>query len=297
MIHAGRRLRVTYTGPSGATAVLVDSVIGPATTALGLAAVQAAKQSLHCDVDVTRHLRPAAQPSTVTVYGLSRARMDTIVSEVAQARELSYEQRTAVNAGMLRIEYGLADQDLTVLAHDAIVDARLTGEGVDRALVIEAVDGRLLWDTLFITESRQPTPDNVAEQAGLSKPPVAQAPAKTRSVTYTLQGAGEADALMVFARLGLAPVYTAEGVRYIAAGKALLLPPLDLSAVIVPPIEPPGAGGVLKVRTLANPGLIAGRQVTLGHVPPKPYRLDEIRVGLSNYAPTWHADLLCRPSA
>ena len=295
MIHAGRRLRVTYTGPSGATAVLADSVIGPATTALGLAAVQGARRSLHCDVDVTRHLRPSAQPSMVSILGLSRERSTSIVAEVAQARELSYEQRAAIAAGMLKIEYGLADQDLTILANDAILDARLTGEGVDRPLVIEAVDGRLLWDTLFVTESRQPTPDNVAEQAGLSKPPAAK-PAKTRSVTYKLQGAAEADALMVFARLGLAPVYTAEGVRYIAAGAALLLPPLDLSAALVPPIEPPGAGGVLKVRTLANPGLVAGRQVTLGHVPVKPYRLDGIKLTLSNYRPTWHADLLCRPS-
>lgn len=294
-IHAGRRLKVTYTSASGAPAVLVDSILGPATTPLGVAAVQASLPFLHCDCDVVRHMRgPVAQTSAATVYGLSRDRTATIVSEISQARELAYKDRSALAAGMLKIEYGLADQDLTVLCNDVITDARPVGEGVDRGLLIEGVDGRLTWDTLFVTDSKLPTPDSAAEQAGITKPPPSP-PKKGRSVTYKLHGAGEADALITFARLGQAPVYTAEGVRWISLGAALLLPPLDLSEAILPPVEPPGVGGVVKVRTLADPGLLAGRQVFLSK-PPKPYRLDEVRAALSNYRNTWFADLLCRPS-
>lgn len=293
-VHAGRRLKITYTGPQGVPAVLTDSIVGPATTLLGVAAVQAAKPFLHCDAEVTRHLRPVAQTSSVTVKGLSYEHRERICAEVAQARELSYDKKTLLKAGRLRIEYGLADKDLELLSDDVITNAYPRGTGIDTDLVIEAVDGRQDWDCLFVIESGKPTPDNVAGKVGITAPPPLP-PKKVRSVTYSLQGAGEADAIAVFARLGVAPVYTADGARYITTGAALLLPPLDLSAALLPPIEPPGSGGVRKVRTLADPGLYAGRQVFLA-IPPKPHRLDEVHVSLSNYRAVWFADLYARPS-
>jgi hypothetical protein len=293
-VHAGRRLKVTYTGPSGVSAVLTDSIVGPATTPLGVAAVMGAKPFLHADVDITRHLRPIAQPSSAIIKGLSRERLERICAEVAQARELSYDKKALLKAGRLRIEYGLADKDLELLADDVITNAQPRGQGIDTDLVLEAVDGRQDWDCLFITESGKPTPDNFAGHVGITAPPPAP-PKKVRSVTYSLQGAGEADAVAAFARLGLAPVYTADGVRYITTGGALLLPPVDLSNALLPPIAPPGSGGLRKIRTLADPGLLAGRQVFLA-VPPKPHRIVEVQLSLSNYRPVWFAVLSVQPS-
>lgn len=289
--QAGRRLRVSYTDASGALTVLVDSVLGFALGPTGVAAVQKASRSLDCDVDLVRHLRPTGQTSLVTVYGLAADRAARIVADVAAARELSYTDKVAVRAGSLRVEHGLADADLEVLADDRIVNVREVEAPPNLGLQFEGVDGRLDWDSLFIAESEVPTPDNLADQVGVSRPPPAAAP-KRRSVTYALTGSGEADAEVVFARLGRAPVYTAGGVRWIALGEALTMPALDLSSALLAPIEPPGEGATRKVRTLAQPGILAGRQVLLGDGAAR--RIDEVRCSLSNYRTQWYADLTLR---
>ena len=291
--QAGRRLRVTYTDVAGTAIGLVDSTLGFAVTPAGIAAVQGAARSLDCEVDITRHLKPSPQPSLVTVYGLGAERRAKIVADVATARELSYTDKTRVRAGRIKVEIGLADTDLEVLAEDEIINVRVGDNRLDSALIFEGVDGRQEWDALFIAESEVPTPDNLAGQAGLSKPPPA-APGKLRSVTYKLTGPGEADALAVFASLGVAPVYTAGGPRWISAGASLTLPALDLSTALVGPVGPPGEGGTRRVRVNARPGLLAGRQVLLGDGAAR--RIDEMRAVLSNYRADWYADLTLRLS-
>lgn len=281
LLQWGRRLRVTYTTPAGVPIRLVDFDS------------QRGARGLDCEVEVTRHLRPEPQPSRVTIWGLSKLTREGMAVATRAAREMSYAQRLQLQAGRLHIEIGRSDLDLGLWANDAILDLRNDPRPPEVHTEIEAQDGRLGWESFFVKESgdRPPLADDVALALGVPNPPVPDT-RKRSTVTYSLVGPGREEALAHFARLGLIPVFFGDVPRYIPANGVLALPALVLDTIVMS-AGSPGPWGYREFETLADPGLVAGRQVVYqGAIG----RIEEVSARLSTFGPEWYAKLTVRPT-
>lgn len=276
----GRRLVVRYTSPAGVPITLVDFDSQRATPAL------------HCEVTITRHLRPEPQASRLIIYGLSKATRVAMAAATRAARELAYAQRLALRAGRLQISMGRTNLDLGLWADDAILDLQSEDTPPNSRLDVEAQDGRLFWDSFFLNTSqdRPPVAEDVALAAGVANPPLPDV-RKRATVTYSVAGPGREEALAHFRRLGLIPVFFGDVIRYIPANGVLALPALALDTITVS-AGLPGPWGYREFQVLADPGLMAGRQVIYqGAVG----RIEEVSASLSTFANEWYSKLTVRP--
>lgn len=274
----GRMLQVELTLPNGAFVRLVEYD----------STKPADHQGLACTVEVTRHVLPEAQPLLVTVYNLAPALLTTIIETVAAARAQSYITSQAVRAGRLTVRAGRTPETMRKIADDIIVNVtQVAGESVDVATVIEAEDGRLQWESLFV-EASSPA-DGLAK---LGSPlPAATGPAQ---VTYSASGGSHItlDTQAVIEALGYRPVMQGDTVVWLPIDGSLAFPSAILDTVALRPIAPEGPDGTRSITALYDSMYQPGLRAVLQS---RHYAMDEIKATLSTYdASGWTATLALR---
>lgn len=277
----GQYLRVLYTppsGPPGLEIVRYDST--------------AATPKMHVGVSFTRHIRPAAQSSSVIVWNLSAVTREALGLSARLAREQAYSVRGPIQAGRIMVFAGRSVLDADLVVNDAILDIRSTYSAPNWRTEITAQDGRLPWEGFFLntSEVRPPVAAAVAARAGITSPPVPDT-RKRKSVTYSAIGPGKDEALAVFSALGLAPIFNGDAVRFVPTNGTLLLPALVIDGIVQDPGQP-GAWGARQMTTLYDPGLKAGRQVVYKGALS---RLEEVAGELSTFGGDWNARISARP--
>lgn len=276
----GRKLQVDITLPGGSFVRLVDYDS------------RSTRVSLACQVEVVRHLRPEPYTSRISIYNLSTAFQAALVGATTAARQMSYLQKVALQAGRIKVRAGRDAFRFTEIANDYIIDIQTpdTG-GSDTLTVIEAIDGRLAWDAFFVTEGLT-LPSSaaiVSAQLGVPPPPVPDLPTKT--VTYNLAGNGQADAIATFERLGMTPIWRGDKMVWLPTNGVLTLPAVVLDTIAMRPAALREPAGYQPVKTLHDPLLLAGRQAVYKG---QANRIEEVLARLSTFEDSWEADLRLR---
>lgn len=279
-VQWGRKLQVEITLPGGTFVRLCDYNS------------QSAGVTLACRVEVVRHLRPEPYTSRISIYNLSEALQAALVGCVSSARQMSYLQKIALQAGRIRVRAGRDAFRFSEICNDYIVDITTPDTGNnDNLTVIEAIDGRLAWDAFFVSEGMT-LPSSaviVSAQLGVPPPPVPDLPTKT--VTYNLCGNGQQDAIDTFARLGMTPIWRGDKMVWLPSNGVLTLPAVVLDTIAMRPRALREPNGYQPIRTLHDPLLLTGRQAVYRGVA---YRIEECAASLSTFEDDWFADMRLR---
>lgn len=304
-----RRLRVEVDG-----AVVVDfdtSRPGAATNA-----------GLDADVSATLLSGPEPQPSTTTIYGLAKPRIEAIAAVVLRAREQAFASRQVLRVGRVRVFAGRPPTAALLVDHE-IVEVATGRSGADTYLRIEARDGRVAWSDSFVTTSTSPFYDPTdaarafAARLGITTDPAA-ASVSTSSERPDLVGgfagfAGGADRGLLgssaganqrlLSAVGRRPVWVRGELRWVRPDLADLTPAVELleSSTLLW-LDPPQERGIRRAVALLDPLFEPGRQVWLrrktgGLLVPTPFRVESVvHTASTTRDDGWTSDLVLRPS-
>jgi len=144
----GRSVRVYFQTAVGAVFQLVDWRAGrPVPNPLG-------NVSLSAHFTIRRSTNPEPHTCELVVPGLSRFRRESILRAYEEAERLSWSQRTAIQAGRVRIDAGYGDDVATLFIGDIAPDGvrdDFTRPG--HALTLRALDGRIAWKGRFVNKA------------------------------------------------------------------------------------------------------------------------------------------------
>lgn len=138
-------VKASYLPGAGAPGVIfVDTI---STTSLG---ARGADSGLDVDFEASLHVQPEPQSSRLTVRGISTARALAMQTAFRQARALSFEQRTQLRAGRLKVTAGY-EKNYGLLFDHEILNIQIDKRG--DSITFECQDGRVAWETSFIGAS------------------------------------------------------------------------------------------------------------------------------------------------
>lgn len=278
------------------------------------------EKSLAVNFDIIKNVSLEPNTTTVQIMNLSQANRDKLTRRIDEAKKLSFDTRSEIQAGTLEISAGYEIPER--ISRTNILDIKHEKNGSTWVTTIKAQDGRLAWSNAFVKETLESggadlsTVKSVlnaiakiqegveAEQAFQQALPEYQVSKGTIGFRngYVMFGPVREKYRDIFEALGL-NVWISDG-RLVAAPRNIPLPGL---AVLVQ--EGKGLLKAVKeedriytITTLLNPKLEPGRQVQLRDKLGKPIGVGVFRVNHSQWIGAtmgneWLTTAELRPSA
>lgn len=110
--------------------------------------------SLHCDVTITRSVRPQPHECTIDIYGMSKPKRMLVMQSFNEAEALAFNTRQALQAGKVIVKAGYGLDSAIVFYGDIAPNGCEIGfMGPGHKVTLRALDGRIPWKGRFVNQN------------------------------------------------------------------------------------------------------------------------------------------------
>ena len=270
------------------------------------------ERGLRCAFEITKTSTADPQTSVVRVWGLSRRTRDILTRAIAEAREKSYEEASALQTAKVRVEAGQPGRT-GVLSDDWIIETPThSRDGADWVTTLSCQDGRVKGEGFFVSEtvSTEPSPAATARSIEKAAEILGEEGAQALDPQLAIEGFGRMSGSLtsfgapngtqVLQTLGITPIWQRGQLVWVRtdAPQGFALRLTEGRSLLT--LSEPAAYGYREGTAILDPEIELGRQIWISRDRGSdlgPYRVDTVTYTGDTDSIDWYAKIKLRPTA